>query len=110
MKRHAFIFSLGLCVAVGTSVYCQGPRDGAISNSLLVGHGIIVESVTKGTQAERLGLQPGDKLLSWSRGSERGSFNSPFDLVHISVEQASRGLVAVHGQRAERARSWLFGS
>jgi CHAT domain-containing protein/tetratricopeptide (TPR) repeat protein len=110
MKRYAFIFSLGLFVGTGTSVYCQGLRAHAVADSLLVGHGIIVESVTKGTQAERLGLQPGDKLLSWSRGRDGKSFDSPFDLIYVSVEQASRGLVAVHGRRGEKERIWLFGS
>ncbi len=110
MNRCAFILSCGLFVGGGTLVYCQQPRAGVFPNSPLVGDGIVVESVTKGTQAERLGLQPGDKLLSWSRGSQRGSFYLPIELVQISVEQASRGLVSVHGQRGEKERVWLFGS
>jgi CHAT domain-containing protein/Tfp pilus assembly protein PilF len=110
MKRYTFFFLIWLFVGVDISAYCQEPRDSVILNSPLIAHGVIVESITKGTQAERLGLQAGDNLLSWSRGNERGEFSSPFDVAYISVEQASRGLVTVYGRRGEQNRSWFFGS
>jgi tetratricopeptide (TPR) repeat protein len=71
--------------------------------------GVVVEWLTKNSQAEKAGVQPGDVLLSWTRGDVKGKIESPFDLPYLRFEQASRGNVRVEGRRGQTRRSWLFG-
>src|SRR5260370_42561945 len=78
--------------------------------SRVLERGVTVESVVKGTQADRLGIRPGDILLSWSRGNEKGAIDSPFVVAYVSIEQASRGFVTVHGLSGTQNRRWVFGS
>ena len=70
--------------------------------------GLVVEQVSKNTQAQRAGMRPGDILLSWRRADEHGEFESPFDLAHVFLEQASRGPVIVSALRGGQRREWLF--
>jgi CHAT domain-containing protein/Tfp pilus assembly protein PilF len=72
--------------------------------------GVIVESVSKNTEAARAGVQAGDILLLWSRGEARGNICSPFDLPYIRFQEASRGVVTVFGLRANQQRTWHLGS
>jgi CHAT domain-containing protein/Flp pilus assembly protein TadD len=72
--------------------------------------GIVVDWLTKNSQAEKAGIQPGDILISWSRGDAKGAFVSPFDLPYIRFEQASRGMVRIDGLRGAKKQSWLLGS
>src|SRR5450432_2704469 len=75
-----------------------------------VNPGIIVESIVKGRQADKLGVRPGDIMLRWSRGDVAGEIDSPFAVSHVAIEQASRGIVRVYGQRETRPRIWMFES
>jgi CHAT domain-containing protein/Tfp pilus assembly protein PilF len=72
--------------------------------------GIVVDWLTKNSQAERAGVRPGDILLSWTRGEASGHFDSPFDLPHVRFEQASRGVVRIEGLRGAAKQSWVLGS
>ncbi len=72
--------------------------------------GLIVESVVKGRQADKLGIRPGDLLLRWRRGNSTGEFNSPFELAHVSVEEASQGLITVYGLRRKKKLVCFFDS
>jgi len=72
--------------------------------------GVIVESVSKNTEAARAGVKAGDVLLDWSRGEASGEIGSPFDLPYVRFEQASRGTVTVGGLRASGRRTWRLGS
>ena len=71
---------------------------------------MIVESVVKGRQADKLGVLPGDLLLHWSRGNIKGEFDSPFIVGHVAIEEASRGTVRVDGLRETQKHSWMFES
>jgi hypothetical protein len=53
--------------------------------------GVVVEKVSKYTNAEAAGLKEGDILLSWSRAQSRSEIHTPFDLFLISDEQLPRG-------------------
>src|SRR5689334_20331649 len=72
--------------------------------------GIVVESVVKGTQGERIGIRTGDVLLWWQRGPIQGELGSPFDVPHVAIEQATRGVVRIHGQRGRYSHTWLLNS
>jgi len=49
-------------------------------------------------------------MVRWKRGQFEGEFSLRFDLAHISVEEASQGLVTVFGVRRKKKRSWVFES
>ncbi|HEX9941061.1 MAG TPA: CHAT domain-containing protein [Thermoanaerobaculia bacterium] len=70
--------------------------------------GAVVEEATQGWAAERAGIQPGDLLLSWSRGSgNRGPVRSSFDLGQLEIEQAPFGMVTLRGTREGGSREWI---
>ncbi|HZS28262.1 MAG TPA: tetratricopeptide repeat protein, partial [Candidatus Angelobacter sp.] len=71
--------------------------------------GVIVEDVTKSLMAEKVGLEVGDILLSWSRGDAKGEIESPFDFNQILAEQASQGPVTIYGFRKDEKRVWIIG-
>src|SRR5712691_428202 len=70
--------------------------------------GIIVEEVTKSSEAEKAGLQEGDVLLRWIRGDAKGEIESPFDIAWIEIEQTQRGVVTLEGSRANQKRLWTL--
>lgn len=69
----------------------------------------MVERLTKGTEAEKAGVLPGDILLTWTRGDQAGTFESPFDLPFVRFEQAFRGTVKIEGLRGREKRVWRLG-
>src|SRR5579883_2699319 len=73
---------------------------------VVVGRGIVVESVAKGTEAYRAGLRTGDTLWSWSRGDAKGELETPFDLDFVETEQGCRGIVEIDGIRSGQRRHW----
>ncbi len=81
---------LGIFVALRMSLGLAAPPG--------AGPGIVVEKATPGFEAEKAGLQPGDVLVSWSRGANppanpraaRGVFRSPFDVPEVFIDQAPR--------------------
>ncbi len=70
--------------------------------------GIIVEEVTKSSEAEKAGLQEGDVLMRWIRGDAKGEIESPFDIAWIEIEQTQRGVVTLEGSRADQKRLWTL--
>jgi hypothetical protein len=79
-------------------------------NTSGLGGGVVVQSVTINSEAEKAGLRPGDILLGWRRADSKGSIDSPFDLPYVRFEQASRGSVTVDGLRGMQHRTWRLGS
>lgn len=73
-------------------------------------HGVVVELVSKHSEAEKAGIRPGDVLLRWSRGYAKGEIESPFDLPYIRFEQGSRGPVSLIGLRGGDEKTWMLGS
>lgn len=71
--------------------------------------GIVVYRVGKGSEAEKNGLKEGDILLRWTRGDANGSFESPFELSYIEVEQRPRGTVTITGSRGDEQHVWKMG-
>jgi tetratricopeptide (TPR) repeat protein len=71
--------------------------------------GIVVEKIDKDGEGVKAGIQPGDILLGWNRGEIQGSFESPFDLAAIEIEQAPRGMVTLEGGRGAKKLSWVVG-
>src|SRR5258708_7229715 len=114
MRLGQPIISLSLCFGLTLS----GSARLAITNKHLstqasvpvVAKGVVVESLTKGSEAERVGLRVGDILLSWARGDVRGEIESPFELPQIETEQASRGPIKIEGLRGAEKRVWLLRS
>src|SRR5215471_21715843 len=110
--RRPVIFAVTIGVlSLGTAppTFGQSPinREGLTAT---VGRGVIVEAVSKNSQAEKAGIRTGDVLLNWSRGDADGAIDSPFELPHIRFEHAPRGLVTVEGLRGNQRRRWRLGS
>jgi CHAT domain-containing protein/tetratricopeptide (TPR) repeat protein len=80
------------------------------SPSRTIEPGLVVESVVRGRQADKLGVRPGDIMRGWRRGDAKGVFDSPFSPAFVAIDQASRGLVTVHGSRGMQSRTWIFQS
>src|SRR5260221_7264157 len=72
--------------------------------------GLVVESISKNTQGERLGVRKGDLLLTWKRGSTKGDFNSPFDFTYVFLDQADRSPITIEASRDGRSLVWVLGS
>jgi CHAT domain-containing protein/tetratricopeptide (TPR) repeat protein len=71
--------------------------------------GVVVESMTRSSEAGASGIKTGDVLLSWSRGASGGAITSPFDLLTIEIEQAPLGPVTIDGVRGTEKHSWRLG-
>lgn len=80
------------------------------SPSRTIEPGLVVESVVRGRQADKLGVHPGDIIRGWRRGDAKGIFDSPFAPAFVAIDQASRGLVIVRGSRGTQSRTWAFQS
>ena len=104
-KTASGFLAIAFNVAFCTSLTAQGPSPFHSHDG-----GLVVESVVKGRQADKVGVRPGDVLHSWRRGDAGGIFDSPFVPAYVAIEQASRGLVTVTGTRRTRSRTWVFQS
>jgi CHAT domain-containing protein/Tfp pilus assembly protein PilF len=104
--------SLAVTILIGSRAIAVSHHSTSAKNasSSILNDGVVVESVVRGRQADRAGVQTGDVMLSWSRGTSKGKLDSPFILAHVSIEEASRGLVTVHGRHGSQSRTWLLGS
>jgi len=72
--------------------------------------GLTVESVERGSQADKQEIRPGDKLLRWKLGTLQGQIESPFDLPYLRFEYAPRAMVTVYGVSGKEPRIWQFDS
>src|SRR5580658_6862790 len=70
--------------------------------------GVIVEQVSKGSEAESAGIMTGDLITGWSQGSEAGQIDSPFDWTDFEKERPPRGPVAVRVLSGARERAWTL--
>jgi tetratricopeptide (TPR) repeat protein len=104
-KAVSALLAILLDVTLCASSVANSPPTSRATES-----GLVVESVVKGRQADKLGVRPGDIMLNWTRGDAKGIFDSPFVPAYIAIEQASRGSVTVRGSRGTQTRSWVFQS
>src|SRR5579862_7191162 len=70
--------------------------------------GVVVEKVTKDSEADRAGIQPGDFLLDWATADAKGRIESPFNLHSVTLEWGSRGRTTIHGSRAQEEKTWVL--
>src|SRR5579859_471400 len=101
------LFGLLTVLAVGQSPVNRHMPANATASAEKAG--VLVETVTKSSEAEKAGLQPGDVLLHWSRGDSAGEIESPFDVSQIEIEQAPRGPVTLEGLEGPEKRVWTLG-
>jgi hypothetical protein len=80
-----------------------------LTNQALGLDGVVVEKLTRASEAAASGIKPGDVLRSWSRGNSSGTIESPFALLKLEIEQAPLGAVTLEGVRAAEAHSWQLG-
>ena len=100
-----------LCVLVGLVLPAYASTLPEFENSpSKIEKGVVVEWLTKGSEGERAGVQPGDVLLGWVRGDRQGEIESPSYLPYIRFEQAPRGRVRIDGLRGHSKHSWFLGS
>ncbi len=77
---------------------------------------IIIESVDKGSAAEKAGMQAGDSIVSWSRAASlpanplaaQGQLGSPLDLTVVEAEQGPRGEVTFSGRHNKQESHWVL--
>jgi CHAT domain-containing protein/Tfp pilus assembly protein PilF len=62
--------------------------------------GVVVTVVARGFEGENVGLRPGDVLLEWRQGEERGALASPFELKRVEAERAPLGSMQLTGLRS----------
>lgn len=70
------------------------------------GPGIAVEEVAAGGALAEAGVKPGDLLVSWEQGDDRGELRTVFDWLWLGIERAPRGTVHLHGERQGAAISF----
>ncbi len=86
-------------VAAGQTAASACERKSSRTQPDVVKHGVEVEQVDKGYEANRAGLQKGDILLRWSRDGQGGAIESPFDFFQLTVEQRPLGVITIEGLR-----------
>lgn len=80
-----------------------------ISTSAWANEGVVVVTAMQHFDAANAGIEPGDVLLSWSRGTARGLITSPVDLMKVEIEESPLGAVTIKGSHQSRERSWELG-
>jgi len=110
VKEQAMRFSRSITaffvvLAISLCAYGQSVTVTSIFTSQLR-KGLVVEQVSKNSQAERAGVRSGDILLSWNRAAVQGEFESPFDFADVFFEQASRSPIVISGIRGREQRTW----
>lgn len=108
MKFRNLVPRLALFLAVAATSLGQEVTNSYVP-SPSIKPGIVIESLARNAEADRAGIQPGDILLSWTRRDSKGDIESPFDLLRIRFEQASRATVRIDGIRGINKRYWLIG-
>jgi len=71
--------------------------------------GLVVEGTAKNLEGEKAGLVEGDILRGWSRGTDNGQFESPFELLEVEAEQKPQGPVTLEGTRHGQRQTWSMG-
>lgn len=107
MLCKAVTVPLAIVINVTLCAFSAAERP---SPSRTIEPGLVVESIVRGRQADKLGVRPGDIILSWTRGDAKGIFDSPFAPAYVAIDQASRGWVTVHGSKGTQSRTWFFQS
>lgn len=102
-----FLFVSLLGTATHGRPLSPSPHTNACSTAESVA---IVESMDKGSAAERSGMVAGDIIREWKRGESSGQVTSPFDVILLQVEQAPRGAVTLLGERGGNPFSWTLSS
>ncbi|MCP5071459.1 MAG: CHAT domain-containing protein [bacterium] len=65
--------------------------------------GLVVGECKPWGAAARAGLEPGDRILGWFRGDQRGGeLRSPLDLMHLEAEESPRGPLTLRAWRDGR--------
>jgi CHAT domain-containing protein/Tfp pilus assembly protein PilF len=68
-----------------------------------------VDVVLKDTPAQKAGVKRGDILLTWARNETRGTFESPFNLSYVFLDQGLCGPITINAVRGNQPQRWLFG-
>jgi CHAT domain-containing protein/Tfp pilus assembly protein PilF len=71
-------------------------------------HGVVVEQVDKGSEAESAGILVGDLIAGWSQGGDGGEIASPFDWTDFEKERPPRGPVTLRVFSGALERIWTL--
>lgn len=94
-------------VSISQAASCQDEHS---TSDLQIKAGIVIESVQKGSAAEKAGLHENDILLHWSQSDANGDIKSPYNLFFLETERAPREEVTLIGLRQNEKSSWRLGS
>jgi CHAT domain-containing protein/Tfp pilus assembly protein PilF len=115
LRRQLFIGNRNVsCLALlGSALllsHSSYPQSGPLPppSALAAMSGVVIEDVKPDSAAQGAGLKVGDAILSWSRGTDTGKTESPFDWIDLEVEQIPRGPVTLRGIRGSREKSWTL--
>src|SRR5262249_32510545 len=91
----------------------QGAQNATDARCPFTSPGLVVEAVAPESPGFRVGLKPGDRLLSWCLSSSgkggciaRGELRTPFDWRYFERDEVQRGGVVVEGSRGSENFRW----
>jgi CHAT domain-containing protein/Tfp pilus assembly protein PilF len=105
-RLRKILFVAGAILALQLASHAQaasGPTPSPRSQT-----GVVVVSVMKETEADQDGIKPGDVIDGWSRATEHGNIDSPFDFSWVEIEQKPRGPLSLQGAHGTERRAWNF--
>ena len=70
--------------------------------------GVVVEEVQRGSEADRAGVKPGDRITGWQQGALAGTIGAPFDWDEFETERAPRGTATLRTLRHDSDSTWTL--
>jgi CHAT domain-containing protein/Flp pilus assembly protein TadD len=111
-QSAAFLFALSLL-----SIPAFAPQESVAKTELqhsghsMVQPGVVLEKFDGEFDGpKKIGMEPGDVLLTWSRGNAGGKLESPFDLSLVVSEELVQGAVTFEGLRGSEKKVWTLTS
>jgi tetratricopeptide (TPR) repeat protein len=102
------VFGLLLVALAISSVKVYRPYSAHAGWSSATQVGVVVEYLA--IDSVDTALLPGDLIISWSRGTDGGKFESPFDWDRFISEDGQRGSTILRGKRDSREVRWILSS
>jgi len=107
-RAAGFLLACFLSISALGQGDIQGQPPQLPTSQHLVQPGVVLERFDSEFDGpKKLGMEPGDVLLGWSRGSARGRLESPFDLSLVLEEEGPEGEITLQGLRGTEKKTWL---
>src|SRR5262249_26092845 len=117
VSRLLFVQSAAFLLAFSLSIPAFAPQESVAkaaqqqSGQAMVRPGVVLERFDGEFDGpKKIGMEPGDVLLAWSRGNAGGKLESPFDLSLVVSEELVQGAVTFEGLRGSEKKLWTLTS